>query len=627
MATTIQKSLWSTTLAVCLMCADLSALVIYRFGGESHPPPSELSAPGGEEVRFVQLRWTDLDPNLGGHVSRLDLDEQWIRAQEHDPEVNIAPSFRERGGRLGTIWRNGEKYSSAFDGDLSTAWMASRYLCSESVWGCDEYGRPGIFEIFLGDAFPIDRIKIVSGLADPSATVRNLRIELGEWSDRQWLVREDLEIRDNREQYRVIPISYDQPVSEIIFRLAEHDRPWEVGEVEVYAKGFVEKSTYVSDIIDFGELTAWGELRWSGFKNPGAELLIRTRSGTDADPDIHWKYTGRGNERIKVTGAQYDELGFGQKAGTTYDLDNWTFWSEAYNFADSTGTPVASLSPRRHLQFQVEMVPSGEASSGLDFLELRASTPPVASELLGEIFPFELQVGHASRFTYALKPTLKGHDTGFDHLRMKTSTGRLLAVDSLLVDKIAVPYEVESLDETHFEISFPKITREEDSGALIEVVFQAQVFRYGTTFSAWAFDSSRPLEVPQAVTAGDATLDFDGNTVSVATSLDNLSLLEISVLPRIFTPNGDGANDTAYIVYDLLESLGKLSVSIEIFDLAGRLICQIHTGEMEIGHYQREWDGTNQLGQRVPPGTYLYRVSVYADRDRFDKLGTLHVAY
>ena len=93
------------------------------------------------------------------------------------------------------------------------------------------------------------------------------------------------------------------------------------------------------------------------------------------------------------------------------------------------------------------MVPAGEASSGLDFLELRASTPPVASELLGEIFPFELQVGHASRFTYALKPTLKGNDTGFDHLRMKTSTGRLLSVDSLLVDKIAVPYEVEALDE------------------------------------------------------------------------------------------------------------------------------------------------------------------------------------
>mgnify|MGYP006416890431 CR=1 FL=1 len=605
-------------LVVCLMCSQSSALVIYRFGGESLPPPSELSAEGGEDVQFVQLRWADVHATRGGSAFQLDMDEQGIRALEYDPEVNIAPGFLERGGHLGrNIWTSGDKYAPAFDGDHDTAWLASRYLCADSVWACNEYASPGAFEITLGGSFLIDRLRIVSGLSDPSATVVNILMNVGG----------EFEIRDNKEQFRVVPITHDRRVSAIMMTLAEHDRPLEVGEVEVYARGFAEKSTYVSDVIDFGGLAAWGEMRWSGFRESGAELLVRTRSGADEDPVIYWKYTGRGDERVPVPGSSYDGLSLGQKAGTTHDLANWAFWSEAYDFADSTGAAVVSLSPRRYLQLKVDMVPASAAGSGLSFLELRASTPPVASGLVGEIYPFEVHAGEVSRFTYALKPTLKSNDTGFDRLQMRTTTSRLLSVESVTVDQVAVPFVVEALDETVFDISFARVTREQDSGAVIEVVFDAQVLRYGSTFDAWVFDSNRPLEVPQAVSAGDATLDYDGNTVAVITSVDKLSLLELTVSPRVLTPNGDGVNDVAQLRYDLLESVGDMSVTIEIHDLAGRLIRQVYSGTEGIGHYDREWDGKDEQGVRVAPGVYLYRVSVGADDDRFTRVGLLPVAY
>ena len=179
------------------------------------PPPAELSAEDARNVRFEQLHWTDLDPDLGGKVYQLDLDAQGIRALEHDPQVNIAPTYEERGGYLGrTIWASGDKYASAFDGDLNTVWMASRYLCSESIWECNEYAAPGAFVITLGGSFFIDRLRIISGLVDPSATVRNIRMQ----------VAERFEIRDNREQYLVVPITHDQRVSFIDMTLAEHDR-------------------------------------------------------------------------------------------------------------------------------------------------------------------------------------------------------------------------------------------------------------------------------------------------------------------------------------------------------------------------------------------------------------------
>jgi len=593
-------------------------LTIYRIGGESLPPPAELSAEDARNVRFEQLHWTDLDPDLGGKVYQLDLDAQGIRALEHDPQVNIAPTYEERGGYLGrTIWASGDKYASAFDGDLNTVWMASRYLCSESIWECNEYAAPGAFVITLGGSFFIDRLRIISGLVDPSATVRNIRMQ----------VAERFEIRDNREQYLVVPITHDQRVSFIDMTLAEHDRAWEVVEVEVYAKGYVDESSYVSDITDFGGPAAWGEMRWSGFRETGAKLFIQTRSGADEDPNLYWRFTGRGDERSEVTRSQYSKLALGQKAGLTYDLDSWTFWSAPYDLADSSGAAVVSLGPRRYLQFKVDMIPHNESGSGLEFLEIRASTPPAASELLGEIFPFEVNAGQTSRFTYAVRPTLKGDDTGFDRLEMTSPTSRILSVDSVRVDNVDVPFDLEALGEHGFEVGFPKIVREEDSGALVEVVFHAQVLRYGSTFNARVFDSSRPLEVHQAVVPGDATDSFDGNTLSVATSFDHLSLFEISVSPRIFSPNGDGVNDRANISYDLLESLGEVSITIEIRDLAGRRVRTVYTAVEGIGHYQRHWDGSDDAGQLVPPGVYIYRAFVDTDRDRIDKVGTLHVVY
>lgn len=620
MARTTNSSLcWPVALAVGLLCSESLALTIYRFGGESLPPPGELSAAGGQNVQFVQLHWTDLAEDLGGSVYQLDMDEFGISALEHDPQVNIAPTYVQRGGHLGgmSVFARGAKYATAFDGDLNTVWLASRYLCSESVWDCFEFAAPGNFALTLGGSFFIDRLRIVSGLSDASATVGNIRMDVGE----------TFQIRDNKEQFLTVPITHDRRVSYIDMTLGEHDRATEVVEVEVYAKGFVDESSYVSDIIDFGAASAWGELKWSGFRESGAKLFIQTRSGVDDDPNVYWRFTGRGDERVEVTGDEYGRLRLGQKAGTTYDLDGWTFWSAPYDFADSSGAAVVSLSPRRFLQFKVHMIPHSDSGSGLSFLELRASTPPAASRLVGEIYPSTAEVGRASGFTYALRPTLRGEDTGFDRLEMATSASRFLTVDSVRVDKADVPFVVESMGEHRFEISFPKIIREEDSGALIEVAFQAQVLRFGSTFDARVFDSSRPLEVPQAVTAGDATDDYDGNTVAVTTSTDSLSMLKLSVSPRIFTPNGDGVNDTAVISYDLLESLGSVSMAIGIHDLAGRLVRRLYSGEDGIGHYERWWDGTDDAGGLVPPGVYLYRASVDTDNAETVSVGLLHVAY
>ena len=50
-------------------------------------------------------------------------------------------------------------------------------------------------------------------------------------------------------------------------------------------------------------------------------------------------------------------------------------------------------------------------------------------------------------------------------------------------------------------------------------------------------------------------------------------------------------------------------------------------GAESSGTFTWDWDGRHDGGTAVPPGIYLAKVSVDAERERFERLGTVGVAY
>ena len=161
----------------------------------------------------------------------------------------------------------------------------------------------------------------------------------------------------------------------------------------------------------------------------------------------------------------------GEKAGTGYDQANWTFWSSPYAFADSSGTPVVSLSPRRYLQLRVDFLPQDDDGGQVDFLEVRAS-PPVATQLVGEVWPVEVKVGQPQQFTYVLRPTIGVDSGGFDRLEVAT-VARLGPVTQVRIGDEPVDYAVEATEPHRVVVSIPRLTAQ-DSGALVEVVFRGR---------------------------------------------------------------------------------------------------------------------------------------------------------
>ena len=615
--------LWLALLAAIVLWPISSpALTIVRWGGDARP-----SVPEDEGVELLHSPWTDLHEERGGRAVDLDFDPTFIGTRRLDTEHNIGPDVRARGGVLA------QKYVAVIvDDDLETAWVAIEYDCQVAGAGrCDGiYGRQGTVDFDLGASFLLDRVRLVSGIRDPAAVVRDFRIhvapELPNLSVIRGITRPltpvAAEVRDNKLQRRDVDLRRDQRVRFLQLAVGQHDRPWSVAEFEIYVRGFLERATWRSDVLDFAEPVVWGPLSWRGRRGEPSVVAIQTRSGSTPDPDRYWRFTGRGGEKEVVSGEHYQELRVGERGGTTLDRAHWSTWSAPYDFADSSGTPVVSASPRRYFQLRVDFHPNGEEAE-VRSVEMRVS-PPLATGLVGEIWPVTVTAGESSSFTYALRPDLRSGDPGFDRLEL-TTPSLLEAIDSLHVGDQAVPFTVPALEPHRAVVSFAPLGAA-DSGALVEVFFRARVLQYGARFEARVSHSQRPREVAQFVNPGNATGDLEGRGVAVATTVGD-GLLRADTDVALLTPNGDGVNDEACILFDILDVTAAVPVRVDILDLTARVVRRLYEGRDGHGRHRRCWDGRDGAGALAPPGVYVYRVSLELDDREVSRVGVLGLAF
>ena len=88
MADLFRSLIWVLFLWAGFAAGPVSALVIYRFGGEALDPPPEVDHEG---VEFIQLSWTDLDPSLGGETVDLNIDTAARSGLLNAIQISISP--------------------------------------------------------------------------------------------------------------------------------------------------------------------------------------------------------------------------------------------------------------------------------------------------------------------------------------------------------------------------------------------------------------------------------------------------------------------------------------------------------------------------------------------------------
>ena len=641
------RSLLLALIGVALFARCATGVIIYRIG-------SPLSTAEKDSLEGIGIDFEELDWSASQLQDALDLDSLEagsLQPNFFDEDEDIAATVLRRDGWVGinNLGNNDRLLGRVLvDQDPATAhtWQA---IAPESFnVATRNWTEQVTFD--LGGRFRIREVRLRPSPENPEHFLEWILIGVSDRGFRTIRIPDFPpigEVKENTEPE--VSVILDPPVSTEAVQLRVIRRsPKEIGiaDVEIYGGGFVSQASYESEVIELADIASWGEISWSGRRDPHARVDIRTRSGTDPQPEVFWEarteqqdsvrfLQGGGDLNFIEYKRRYDRLAdvfkpADERDWVSPDTEHWSFWSSLYPI-DHPGVDVVSPGQRRYFQLRVDFASTVDDGSKIDYIEFKASSPPAVSELVGEIFPIETEVGAPTRFTYYIRPAIASGDSSFDGVEISTPSGVVsVSVDSLRIDGIDHRVFARTIHEDGlgFEVLLPRKLEPTDSGALIEVVFNASVLReVGTLFEGRIFDTARPQEVRQRINAGNATNKIGSDQLSVTTSLSSSLLFTPQIAPNPFTPNGDGINDVASISYKLLRVTAAVPVAIEIFDLLGRLVKQVYAGSDVIGEYSHEWDGRDNLNRFVPPGLYLFRIAADVQAEHATHIGIVSVAY
>ena len=386
-------------------------------------------------------------------------------------------------------------------------------------------------------------------------------------------------------------------------------------ELQVFGAGHPSRVVFSSPLIDLGSDKQVQTLRWGADAPAGSHLEVRSRSGNELQLQV--TYHDKNNK--EVTAKKYGKLipSFKGRIDTAFSAGgDWSPWSNIYL---RPGEAFQSPSPRRYMELQVALI-SARAERGvqLDWLEIEFDNP-LAQQVLGEIFPVQVQPGKQTEFTYYIQPRqIAG--TGFDRLLLETSAP--VEFKGVWVDGERQEVVLEETDRG-FAVTLPAPIRE---SRLLELRFVGTVFVDATRFDAFLADSRDAALARQRVDSGDAYAEVVSSTNAVRLPVAPQLLANVSIEPRILTPNADGVNDVLRVEFDLVNVLAPRLVGLRVFDMAGRLL-QVLEEQGLAGDRALVWDGRAQDGVRVPPGLYVAELRIDGDGGIQSRRRVISVAY
>ena len=374
----------------------------------------------------------------------------------------------------------------------------------------------------------------------------------------------------------------------------------QTSELQIFGQGVPRELRLQSPILDLGGDKNITTIAWDAAVPLDTRLEIRSRTGNLLVPELTFHDK---NGKI-VTERRWEKLikSFRGRIDTTFVTgSDWSPWSRIYLVA---GEPFQSPVPRRYLELEARLVTDSPLTRvELDWLAVEFSEP-LAEGVVGEIFPMEVEPGVESTFSYYLRAPVTR--SGFDRLQVTASTP--LDFDQVLVQGEAVEAEVRP-DSTGFWLTLPRpVSRNE----LVELRFRSTVFLHGTRFDVFLADTRLDSTVRQRVEAGDADVQVASNTNIVRLPLGNKRVANLTVGPRLLTPNGDGTNDLLQLSFDLVNLLERRPMQLQVWDLAGRLVARVEAMGVA-GAQQLVWDGRDGNGVLVRPGNYILRLWIGGD--------------
>ena len=558
-----------------------------------------------------------------GTLTGLVVDEGGnLQPAEVDPARNALSGLKSRGGVIRSPQSRDDLTGILTDGDPETQWEVT----SDRADGTS-------MEIDLGAILPIERIRV---LGDVETFLRGYEMFVHDGNPEQ--LRSDRPIGydpDNRVHSNA---SQEDPLIEVEFPLqfvrfirviSTTTQEFTIAEVEIFGDGFAPTGQFVSDVIPLASPANFGRVELLTRADLLAGVVLQTRTGTTPDNLIYYYKTEvlKGEARAQLPLTPFGDpeakeawldLAISDRGRKEDNVRDWSAWSAPY---DDFSGDFSSPGNRQYLQFRL-LFTSQEvrAAATVESFSVQFSEPALAKSVVGEIDPGSVSLGETRTFDYYILPEIEQDNPGFD--RIEVETPFLSTVTAVTVDGVEVESDTqEESDRFNVYLTGERIT----SGQLLRITFEALAAVYGTTFFGTVYDTESE-ELGQRVTPGDATAASLSNRLSVEGKLADRLVSNLSV-SRVFTPNEDGVNDEGQISFVLLRALIPVPLQLTLHDLAGRTVRRLRDEGFVNGPYVIPWDGTDEGGRLVPPGSYILKLKVDTDTGSQHETKILGVAY
>ena len=374
----------------------------------------------------------------------------------------------------------------------------------------------------------------------------------------------------------------------------------------LFGEGYVAEAVMESGFIDLGGTKSIRRLTWDAEMPPDTFVEIRSQTGDTFF--IEQKFYNKNG--VEVSEAQWNKLPKSQKQDIVEIQrrgQDWSGWGPVYDFP---GEAFLSPTPRKFAQLQVKLGNDNpEVAPLLRRISLHFDDALVSGGVTSRILPRQAGFDSLQTFTYMLTPTFRFGDEGFDRIRIQVPA----PTDEVAITvggEAAAALSTAMMGDT-LQVDLPQRVQRDS----VEVAFRTRVQANATIFDAWvsvAGDDQRQGVRPEAQYAATVFVP------SVATGGALIRAVEVTPL---VTPNGDGINDEAQIRFSVAKVESTLP-EVTVHDLSGRRLRVV--AAVDGGH---SWDGRDEGGNLLPPGSYVCRISLPADVGEQTAYRIINVAY
>ena len=599
-------------------------------------PPQDRGAvdyyrrsPSGRQTLTTETIYRELDPERQGRVRhflrerpRLAEVEIWINGD------NLTHGLIKRGARNNILSRGRtyDIYSVVTDGNPTSGPSFNSGSIS--------------YFLDLGTRFWVDELDFLTDY--PSGGSVRFSVDLSDGAlapDGSVLWTRDAIDENVAANFR----HYDIPARQVRylrFRANTRD-PVSLTEIMLYGEGYVAEAVVTSPMIELGGRRGLVSIEWDIDTPIGTRVDIQTRTG----PAIADSFIYLDNVGNIVTEQRYTTRLPRVKRGDIITQEvaaaGFSGWSDPYV---ESGEEIRSPRNERFLQIRARVLADTTSKFGPP-AELRAIRIQLADlytdRIVGELYPTRsLAVGTPEPRTFYMRPSFSNSEQGFDQIRIVATAPTELDLVEIAVGSDAdfragsptvfAPSQLRRVatGTDSLVLQLPRMLR--DGIERVEVRFHSTMYGHIAAFDA-AIRASDSQGSWQLVDIGDTIDDIPSESNIVTSIEDNRVLSPLTIEPVVLTPNGDGINDIAVVRFDVSRATGPKQVTFDIHDLSGHRLRQLSQSRLDSrGSYEIAWDGRDDAGRLVPPGTYLVRVEVDALSDRAEgtvRLATVTVAW